>query len=211
MKDEVIIFMHIHKTGGTSLRHSILEAIDPEKLLLCYTKMLSHKRVLFNEECEAAKKSDDWDDYYRLIDRRLAEDDKLKLVYGHLVPPKITSRYARYFAMMRHPYTHVISLYHMRLRAQPDIEFKDWVKQENTLWLNYKTEYEQYEKILFYEEYLEGLAVMSDVLGCELKEQRRNVHPKTIERSADTDRLIDEYRPEMLRLYDSFWGKRDNV
>jgi hypothetical protein len=247
MKDELIVFKHIGKTGGTSLRYSIMAELEPKEVLLCYGKALAHdERCLMHEECERAKNSNsekDWADYIRLIVNLLNDDRGIRVVYGHFVAPhysmrgsidvsswnEISSRETRFFAMMRHPYTHIISLYGRYLRQFPNerMDFKEWIatpkldggghsmrasylaNSQEQKWLRHKTsEYDKFEKILFFEEYAEGLAVMSDVLGVELKEQRKNIHPNSLERSAETDRLIDENCSNMLRLYDHFWSKR---
>jgi hypothetical protein len=216
MKD-VIVFKHIGKTGGTSLRHSILDAVEHERILLCYARGLEHPRCLLRDECEAAKRGRHDAPYREGVDKLLAEDDKLDLIYGHFVPSEITSRNGRYFGMMRHPYTRVLSLYHRALRQWPDetSDFESWVKGPftdiliGTVCFDKRMKgYESFEKILFYEEYQEGLAYMSGLLGVELKEQRQNIHPKVVERSVETDRLIDEYCSDMLHLYDHFWSKR---
>jgi hypothetical protein len=220
---DVIVFEHIGKTGGTSLRHSVMEAVEPERVLLCYGKALGgNPRCLLHREFEEARDSgstERWNQFYAMIDRLLAEDARIELVFGHLVPSadRITSRDARHFTMMRHPHTRVLSLYHHRLRQWPDEtpDFESWVKgpKKGPFARAGRLEdqierYERYEKILFYEEYFEGLAYMSEVLGVELKEQRQNIHPKVADRSAETDRLIDECCPDMLRLYDHFWSNR---
>ena len=221
MKD-MIVFKHVGKTGGTSLRHSILDAVEHERILLCYAGGLNHPRCLLRDECEVVRRSVAHDEathasYREAVDKLLAEDDKIDLIFGHFVPSEITSRNGRYFGMMRHPYTRVLSLYHRALRQWPDetSDFESWVKGPFADILlevgpldGIIEGFEPYEKILFYEEYLEGLAFMSDLLGVELKEQKSNIHPKVIERSAETDRLIDEHCSDMLRLHDHFWSKR---
>jgi hypothetical protein len=65
-----------------------------------------------------------------------------------------------------------------------------------------KNETCKYEKILFFEAYNKALEYMSEVLGVELKEYHENISTNYVERSAETDNLIDRYLVDAMKLYD---------
>jgi hypothetical protein len=226
MKSEVIVFRHLGKTGGTSLRNSITDVVELDTLLFCYGRPTDKypERCLLYKECAKAKQiqsDEEWNHYYHLIDDLLENDKRIRILFGHEPPmiESINSRPARFFTMLRNPYTQMLSRYHHQLRRQPDnlITFGQWVRlskdeggiddiEEDDI-----AEFKRYEKILFYEEYTTALDFMSDVLGVRLTEQKLNIHPKIIRRTTDTDRLIDIHFPERVRMYNDFWKLRCKI
>jgi hypothetical protein len=210
MNDEIIIFKHLAKTGGSSLRHSIHYSYDPNKILYNYALPIL-KRTKFIEECTECKRTYKFDSYWKLIDNEINEDNNIKLLYGHFTPRRefITKRKPRYFTMFRHPYTRLISLYNFcTMLGETDLSFEDWIPRGSNFNASEKIkEFEDYEKILFYEEYQEGLDFLSELLQTELHQRRDNVSNIFIERSDKTDELINRYQLNELKIYDHFRNK----
>jgi hypothetical protein len=227
---EVIILKHSPKTGGTSLRHSIHEACKAEEILYLYREPLLDRSLLHRQISELRKCYDGnifWQKLCILIDEKLV-DDRIKIVYGHSIPPVsiakefIRSREMRFFTMFRHPYTRMISHYNSLRRRSGDgfLGLEDWFEHcfggesyrdqyliDYNSFEKYYEEYSQYEKILFYEEYQNGLDYLSDLLKFELKEYRENISTKYVGRSSETDKVVDRYLPHMVKLYDYFKGE----
>ena len=119
--NELFVFKHFGKCGGSSLRNSIREAFAVEESLFCYrTRGASVCQFVFEEYVQSRGHTDKdklWDGYYELINNEVARPC-VKIVYGHTAPfpGRITSRPARYYTMMRHPLTRIVSSYNMHFR-----------------------------------------------------------------------------------------------
>jgi hypothetical protein len=226
---DVIIFKHEGKCGGTSLRLSLEEVFDAEEILYVYGTPIN--RALFHEICyemrlcrpmpaylDLSSKDADFKRLFTLVNKEL--DNGIRLVYGHFVPlshivEEAISRPYRLFTMTRHPYSQQVSMYnHLRRVGEASATtrtFEEWIVNNATMAF-YSVEtmlesYGRYEKVLFYEEYKEGLDYMSNVIDKELKERRENTSAKYVERSGETDRLIDRYLPNHLRTYEGLRRK----
>lgn len=148
MKDYLYIFVHIPKTGGTSIRKHIRKNIaEDERLFLSFPELrfepytLSYKKLSVKVEEKI---------------KSLSEKQKknIKIIFGEEVPygvHKYFKRKARYFTVVRDPNKRTLSLYNFyRTRYEKDHkkgvyrshypyqllingkvpEFFDWVKEK---------------------------------------------------------------------------------
>jgi hypothetical protein len=208
--DEVVMFTHAPKCGGTSLRLSISNAMRQEEIFYVYGQPISHGPVPFHKEASYAREIGEWDGYDELIDTYLGENPQIRLMYGHHTPfvDSVSSRKVRAFTMVRHPYTAYVSYYNHSVRQWGEKRpFEDWVKvaRGNKRRMSYedvRAELCKYENVFFFEEYSKSLERLSAILGVELSECRKNISARHLERSDETDRLVDKHLTPMLELYD---------
>jgi hypothetical protein len=111
MDEYIYIFLHIPRTGGTTLKWHIERNFSEEERLPLYTDALN---VLNNR-----KKSYKPADYRELVDRYVSEiprkrKDKIKIVYGHYSIYGLHKKFdkkVRYITFLRKPEDRIISFY----------------------------------------------------------------------------------------------------
>lgn len=120
--DPLLIFMHLPKTAGSSLR-SVFRAIYGEQKMHAYSPM----KDLLNDNLQAFTKVHD-EAIYKCNDQA-----SIQLIYGHLfygIDSEIT-RKCTYTTMMRDPVDRVLSNYYYRLQyghcVNPVVNLIDYV------------------------------------------------------------------------------------
>lgn len=96
-----IISVHVPRTGGTSLRRSLLDAYGPASVVLDYIDDPLDPCCLFNLDPESCT---------RLAALGLAPD--IRVVHGHFHPAKYREIEGLRIAFLRHPIEILISTYH---------------------------------------------------------------------------------------------------
>ena len=85
MGDDLFVFKHFGKCGGTSLRNSIREAFAVEETLIFYRKRgATVRQFVFEEYAQSSgytERKKQWDGYYELVNNEVARTN-VKIVYG---------------------------------------------------------------------------------------------------------------------------------
>ncbi len=114
--NKLFIFMHIPKTGGTTMKTIIENSSTPDSRLPLYGKHLSSDIISS-----------------RISDMTEEQRRKISIIYGHQVFYDIHNLFDKeplYFTFLRNPVTRVISDYFKILRT-PTNEFHDRVNSNN--------------------------------------------------------------------------------
>lgn len=128
MIDDLIVFTHIPKTAGSTLR-SVLKAAYPEPLSRRFSPM---KDIL----------TDDHDSYARHLRsflRSCQENPHLQLVYGHVLfgVHVHIKRKCQYATILRHPIDRVLSNYYYRAEhgycTSPNLSLADYLSGKSPM------------------------------------------------------------------------------
>lgn len=122
VSNRLIMFMHIPKTAGSTVRGVIERAYGPSGAAL-----FSPMRELFDRSDDSYPKL--WDD----LQARCRSDPELKIVYGHLLfgTHEVTTRDNAYISIMRDPVCRMLSNYYYRAQhghcTAPLITLEDYI------------------------------------------------------------------------------------
>lgn len=209
--NRLLVFNHWPKCGGTSVRKSIVQVFGQEELLFCYGKehLLAtltpkHKTDFISTYMTLYR-----GEHHRKIDEQVA-DGRIQVVFGHVapLPRSIKSRETIYVTMMRNPLTRFVSHYNHYARylerSHPEespVSFEDFI-QRDIFGVEDVDAIDRYDHIFFYEQYSEGLAKFSELLGRPLQENRVNVSKAFLKRSEETDDIVRKYRRGRIQMYE---------
>lgn len=219
--NEVILFNHMTKSGGTSLRFALMKTYPACRVLFAYNRSGTgafRDRDLIGEVAEETLEQKGWDAHDRLYNNYLETNPGIDLIFGHRAPAvgSLKSREVRAFTMMRHPYTRYVSLYNHRVHHDDEKRsFEDWIKNNHEVRAfmrersleDIKEELRKYERIFFFEHYDQEMAELGKILNITLDVVNVNPTPKAVKRSTETDKLIAEFAPLKIELYNFLYEK----
>ncbi|MFC1686022.1 hypothetical protein ACFLZZ_03295 [Nanoarchaeota archaeon] len=121
-KDKLYIFLHMHKTGGTTMVEHIEKNFKPEEVLRLYpqeilklypkSKYKDNQAKNFFQQLGFARYNKYLKDYFESLSSE--RKSKIKVIYGHGVFYGIHNFFdkeARYIAFFRHPMSRTVSWY----------------------------------------------------------------------------------------------------
>lgn len=125
-KPEQIIFVHIPKTAGSSLKTSISQIFESHDIFFDYSKPLSKSRLLREAECIGAS---------------IFSRNPHRVIYGHFLAGKYADlgwQFRRrenctYITFLRDPLQRAVSHYHFWRRVE-DSEHRVWRKMIEENW-----------------------------------------------------------------------------
>lgn len=126
-KSQIFVFLHFQKTGGTTIGRHIEGNFKKDEILYLYPKSKEYFKLGTVEERVGEIKN-------KLQSLTDEEKEKIKVVYGHLVPwgveKYLGKKKAYYFTFLRNPIERTVSLFN-GIKTKYTLDLKKGIKKHH--------------------------------------------------------------------------------